>query len=365
MLPNQEMPNHTYVRVSTLPVACQTAFDWHERAGALERLVPPWENVEVRSRHGGISDGDRVEFVMRVGLIPATWLADHFDYQRGRQFCDRQLKGPFSFWVHRHGFTANSDGRCLLEDRVDYALPLGWIGHLIAARFVKNRIDRMFAYRHRVTTDDLAAHDQFHLKPTMKILISGASGLVGTQLSAFLSGGGHEVVRLVRREPVENEIRWDPVGGKLDAGALEGFDAVIHLAGENIADGRWTAAKKRRIRDSRVDTTHLLCQTLAGLQRPPKTLISASAIGYYGDRGDQDLDEDSPAGSGFLPDVCQQWEAATAPAEDAGIRVVRMRFGMVLSPRGGALQTDAFAFPPGRWRQDRFGPAVLELDFDR
>ena len=168
----------------------------------------------------------------------------------------------------------------------------------------------------------------------MKIAITGASGLIGSALRPCLQGGGHDVVALSRSGSGSS---WDPSTGKVTAGALDGVDAVVHLAGENIAGGRWNAARKRRIRDSRVEPTRRFSETLAGLAEAPKVLIAASAIGYYGDRGDAVLDETASAGSGFLPDVCQAWEAATQPARDAGIRVVNLRIGIVLTPAGGAL----------------------------
>ena len=173
----------------------------------------------------------------------------------------------------------------------------------------------------------------------MRVAITGSTGLVGSEVVTSLSAAGHEVVRLVRRAPApgENAIRWDPVRREIDAAELEGLDAVIHLAGENIASGRWTAARKAAIRDSRVNGTRFLCDALAGLARPPKVLVCASAIGYYGDRGEEVLTEESPPGAGFLADVCREWEAASAPAARKGIRVVAMRIGMALSPKGGAL----------------------------
>ena len=171
----------------------------------------------------------------------------------------------------------------------------------------------------------------------MKILVTGATGLVGSAVVPFLAGGDHEIARLGRSAPGAGDIRWDPDAGALEARALEGFDGVVHLAGENIASGRWNAAKKRRIKESRVRGTRLLAETLAGLERPPRVLVSASAVGFYGDRGDEELTESSPAGSGFLSDVCREWEAATEAAEGKGIRVVHARLGVVLSRDGGAL----------------------------
>lgn len=180
---------------------------------------------------------------------------------------------------------------------------------------------------------------------SLRIAMTGGSGLIGSSLTSLLRAAGHRVTPLVRRAPGHGEIGWDPAAGRIDAAALEGTDAVVHLAGESIADGRWTAARKRRILESRTSGTGLLAGTLARLARPPAVLASASAIGFYGDRGDQRLDEGSGPGEGFLPLVTRAWEAATSPAEEAGIRVVRTRFGIVLSADGGAL---ARMLPPFR-----------------
>jgi uncharacterized protein (TIGR01777 family) len=175
---------------------------------------------------------------------------------------------------------------------------------------------------------------------SMRIALTGASGLVGGELTRVLQSIGHEVVPLVRggSSARKDGIAWDPVRGEIDAAGLEGFDAIVHLAGETI-DGRWTAEKRRRIYDSRVSGTQLLCATLAELERKPPVLVSASAIGIYGDTEDRWVDEASPlADEGFfLAEVCRAWEAATEPARAAGIRVVNLRIGMVVSARGGAL----------------------------
>ena len=174
----------------------------------------------------------------------------------------------------------------------------------------------------------------------MNILVSGSTGLVGTALISALTAAGHEVIRLVRvksRTPSKEIIGWDPAAHYIDAAGLEGLDAIVHLAGEPIASGRWNSAKKTRIRDSRVQGTRLLCETLSHVARPPQALICASAIGYYGDRGDEVLTESSPVGRGFLAEVCRDWEAACEPARQKGVRVVNTRFGVILSTAGGAL----------------------------
>jgi uncharacterized protein (TIGR01777 family) len=173
----------------------------------------------------------------------------------------------------------------------------------------------------------------------MVVAITGSSGLVGTALVEALTADGHSVRRLVRRpvRDAQREIRWDPAAGTIDAEQLAGVDAIVHLAGENLADHRWTEATKARIRDSRILGTRLLCQTIAGLASKPSVLVSASAVGYYGDRGAEVVDESSPPGHGFLAELCREWEAETHPARDADVRVVNLRLGVVLSRHGGAL----------------------------
>ncbi len=172
----------------------------------------------------------------------------------------------------------------------------------------------------------------------MNVLLTGSSGLIGSALAPALSGDGHRVRRLRRAaSTAAGATSWNPADGAFAAGALDGIDAVVHLAGENIAGGRWTAARKARIRDSRVDGTRRLSEALAALDTPPRVLVAASAIGFYGDRGDALLDESAAPGTGFLPEVSRSWEAAAAPAREAGIRVVHLRIGVVLSPAGGAL----------------------------
>lgn len=183
----------------------------------------------------------------------------------------------------------------------------------------------------------------------MNILISGSTGMIGTALIEALKKQNHRVTRLVRspRQSSEPTVQWNPASGTLNAKDVEGFDAVVHLAGESIAASRWTEAQKARIRDSRVQGTALLSATLAKLAKPPKALVCASAIGYYGNRGDEILREDSQIGTGFLAEVCQQWEDAADPAKQKGIRVVHLRIGVVMSPKGGALAKMLLPFKMG------------------
>jgi uncharacterized protein (TIGR01777 family) len=184
---------------------------------------------------------------------------------------------------------------------------------------------------------------------SMRILLSGATGFIGTAVHEALKADGHEVVALLRRVPAEPAgpfVLWDPAASRLPSADLEALDAVVHLAGENIAGRRWNAARKEQLWSSRVATTRLLADTLAGLRRKPYSLLCASAVGFYGNRGDEILSEASAPGTGFLAELCQAWESATQPAQQAGIRVVHLRFGLVLWPSGGIL---AKILPLFRW----------------
>jgi uncharacterized protein (TIGR01777 family) len=191
----------------------------------------------------------------------------------------------------------------------------------------------------------------------MHVAVSGSSGLIGTALVSALEGSGHRVTRLVRpASPAgRSGVEWDPSAGVIDARGLEGIDAAVNLAGRSIGERRWTTSEKDLLYRSRIDSTRLLAGSLAGLADPPRVLIGASAVGYYGDRGDEHLTEDSPPGEGFFADLCRDWEAAAAPAAEAGIRVVQLRTGIVLSRRGGALGRLLAPFGPSWLSPYRWG----------
>ena len=325
----------TYERSTALPHPAGRVFAWHERPGALGRLLPPRERVETLARTGTIRDGDRVTLRVRIGPFSARWTLQHSGYRPGEAFEDRQLEGPGRSWHHRHLFRSTGESSCELTDRIEYEP--GGLSALPGSAWRRKRLERLFRFRHERLRRDLDRHAAGPAEP-LRVLVTGASGLIGGALTPFLQTGGHEVVRLVRRPPASpTEVAWDPAAGRIDADALEGFDAVIHLTGENIGAGRWTAARRRSIRASRADSTGLLCKALAGLERPPAVLVSASAVGYYGD-ADGTVDESAPAGGGFLAEVTAAWEQAAEPARAAGIRVAHARLGPVLSPAAGMLK---------------------------
>lgn len=329
----------TIIRRTRIPAPASELFAWHARPGAFERLAPPWQRVRVVEKREGLGPGSGVTFDVKVGPVPVRWIAEHRDTVPGVQFRDVQVRGPFARWEHTHRMEPAGDAASHLEDRIDYALPFGLAGALVGDATARAEIGRLLTYRHRLTVDDLAAHARRAGRPPLHVLVSGAHGLVGSALVPFLTTGGHRVTRLVRDVPRADEdaIQWDPAERRIDAPALEGIDAVVHLAGENVAGGRWTDERKTRIRESRVAGTRTLAEALAACVRRPRTFVCASAIGVYGDRDDAILTEESAPGSGFLADVCRAWEAATEPAHRAGIRVVSLRTGVVLSSAGGAL----------------------------
>jgi uncharacterized protein (TIGR01777 family) len=340
------MPSRTFE--STIAAAPEQLFAWHARPGAFERLSPPWQKIEI-DQPAPLDNGSQARLRLKKGPFWFSWLAEHRDVIPGRGFTDEQVSGPFARWVHRREFEPAATAGSLLRDRIDYSLPGGAMGRLFAERSVARDLESTFAYRHATTARDLARHGRFRDRQALRVGITGASGLVGRNLRAFLSTGGHSVVPLARDQSHAADPakpRWSPELGLLHPQSTEPYDAIVHLAGESIASGRWSRERKARIRESRINGSRNLVRTLGELERPPHTLVCASAIGFYGSRGDQLLDETSSVGEGFLAETCREWEAAALEAERLGIRVVLLRFGIILTPSGGAL---AKMLPPFRF----------------
>ncbi|MGE0214340.1 TIGR01777 family oxidoreductase [Mycolicibacterium sp.] len=306
-------------------------WDWHTRPGAMRRLVPPWQPMTVVRESVSLADGTAV-LGLPAGL---RWVARHDPtaYVEGSRFADDLVTaGPASWppriigtWRHTHTFTDSGTGT-RIHDRIESVVPAA-------------ALRSTFVYREHQLHGDLAAHRDAADAglPPLVVAMTGASGLIGSALQAFLTSGGHRVIRLVRR-PAQgpDERRWDPRAPAPDL--LGGVDAVVHLAGASIA-GRFTAAHRAAIRDSRVEPTRRLAAAAATADAGPRVFVSASAIGFYGfDCGDATLTENSGRGSGFLAGVVADWEAATRPAAEAGLRVVPVRTGIVQAAAGGTLR---------------------------
>ncbi len=319
-------------RTDAVSASAGEVYAWHERPGALERLLPPWERTRVVQRSGGLADGARTVLSVPVGPFRMRWVARHRNTVPGRQFVDEMVTGPLAHWVHLHKMLPASDTSSSLHDRVEFSPPFGPVGSL-ARPWIRRRVERLLRYRHEILRDEFA---QGMPQEPLTVAVTGATGFIGTHLVRALATAGHTVRRIVRHDPAAGDIVWHPGRGELDPRQLDGVDAVIHLAGASISR-RWTRKQKQHIRESRRTGTALLARALSRLDRKPAVLVGMSAVGYYGSQGDTVLDESAPPGDDFLAQVCQVWEASADPARDAGIRVVHPRLGIVLSPAGGAL----------------------------
>jgi uncharacterized protein (TIGR01777 family) len=331
-------PKIVFSRTTQIACPAETLFAWHERPGALERLCPPWETVRIVSASGGIRNGARVVVRQKWGPVSFRWVVEHRGYIAGREFRDAQISGPFAEWEHVHRIDPIGESTCTLTDEITYRLPGGRAGRFFGGPMVRRRLAQLFAWRHAVTKADLEQEQKLGAHPSQRVLIAGASGLVGNALIPFLTTKGYSVLRLVRRAPrSSDEVFWDPRAGELAEHAIAGVDVVINLSGENLSAGRWTAKRREEILRSRVNATQTLVNAMQRLSKRPKVFVSASAVGFYGDRHDQPVDEQSEIGRGFLPEVCSAWEDRARAAEVLGVRTVLGRFGVVLTPAGGAL----------------------------
>lgn len=346
-------PQALFEHHSTYPCSAEELYNWHSRTGALQRLLPPWQNISVIAQQGGIEPGGSVELKMHAGPFPYRFLARHTDNRPPEMFKDIQEKGPFSSWSHCHYFSDRENG-ALLYDKVEYSLPGHHFLPVFIKEHVKGELQNLFRHREELVSADIELHNRCSRAP-LKILITGASGVIGRDLLPLLTTGGHEVYTLVRRrpDPAKNEIYWDPARGILNEKELPEIDGVIHLAGEYIGLSRWTEEKKRRVIDSRIKGTTLLAKIFGTREKKPRAFLCASAIGYYGDTSDRLIDETAPHGDDFISEVCRLWEKGTEPATAAGIRTVFMRLGIGLTPQGGALQRILATSPLGCIR--RFG----------
>lgn len=354
----------TFNLQTVLPVPRDEAFAWFARDGALVRLWPPFGGSIRQEPSDGLNPGS--EAVMSVAapgalglaasalattvsspLRPeARWLARYTQLDPGWSFTDLMVSGPFRSWHHRHTFADLGQGT-VMTDVVTYDPPAP-LANRWGQALVTKELEHIFAYRGRQVVADLEFHRALNDR-RQTVAVTGASGLIGTQLCALLETGGHRVLRAVRRPVrVAEEIFWDPEAGTIDQSALEACDAVVHLAGHPIG-GRFSPENKRRILDSRRKGTALVAEALANIAGDGKvrTLVAASAIGYYGAQPHaaeraralpaQPLTEGAPAGEDFLAQVCRAWENECLVAARAGVRVVNIRTGLVLTPAGGLL----------------------------
>ncbi len=331
------MPHYT--RSGTIDSPLEDVARWHFQSSALPRLVPAWSGVDVLQIPPRLEDGAIV--TLRVPVPPIgrrKWVSRIEAVEPGVSFVDDQVSGPFKTWRHEHRLSQDGSGRCRLTDSLEFQLPHPPPIRNIGARVVERALVKTFGWRHRRTSQDVA-----RLRETewirRKVLLTGASGLVGSSLRTLLDVAGCEVVRLVRRAPdlSRGEFHWDPATGDIDLRAFDGVDVVVNLSGAGIADKRWTSDRKKIIRESRIDSTGLLASAIAGLDGKKPAFICASATGLYGDRPDGRCGEDASPGESFLARTCVEWESAADPARQAGARVAHLRIGVVVACAGGAV----------------------------
>jgi uncharacterized protein len=318
----------------SLKMAAREVFNWFFLPGSLERVAFPSKKVKLLSKEGNPEEeGFRYTFLIRIHFLWKRWILQRKTDLTSNKLVEEQLKGPFLKWRRTTAIKALTPTSCELLEEISYTLPFSF-----CKKKVKRELTHWCGWKSRLIEQDLLCYERYP-KRSLRILVSGTSGLVGKSLVPFLQNAGHSVVCLVRRQGdlSEDVICWNPLTGDIDKEQFEGFDAVIHLAGDNVASGMWTKQKKERIFLSRCRDTWLLSHVLVRLYQPPKLVICASAVGYYGNRADELLTESSAKGQGFFSEVCARWEAATQVIENRGSRVVHTRFGPILAASGGVL----------------------------
>lgn len=330
----------------------ETVVDWHRRPGALTRFSPHWAMRVVEETPDPYLKGSisrmRICVPGSYGKVTLGWTACHEPLEGEEGFADWMVSGPMGSWRHEHRFEELDDGQSIIDDRVSYELPGPSLVDKYAPAFLtEDHLRKVFAARGTRVAADLAFHARYPVSPK-RILIAGATGMIGTQVAALLSSGGHEVRRLVRSSPRGSDATWDPGAHKLDPRDVAWADVVIHLGGASIARP-FTASAKKAITDSRVGSTRLLARTICDLPQAdrPEAFITASGINYYGFDEEDTKTEGSASGEGFLGRVCRAWEAAAQPVTEAGVRHCAIRTGIVLSTIGGALSAQIPLFAIG------------------
>ncbi len=320
-------------------------YGWHLRKRVVERCIPPSEKVDFISSEGR-PDKPGSKISVRLKILNFFWIKlvlQHDAHKDNESFSRHQTEGFFDTYETETVIKPQSLHTSEVIDRFEFTHCFPRFLNPLINRYLKRRIGKLLSYKHELIDHDIGMIQKYPFEKPFKILISGSHGLIGKNLAYLMEFMGHDVWHLSRKnskEVRENKtVIWNPRTGECNLFELEGFDVVIHLAGENIGKGWWTKRKKERVFESRVKGTELLVEMIKKLSNPPQIFISASAVGYYGNCGSKLVNEESGPGKGlFLSEVCQHWERAGKDLEERGIRVAYARFGMVLSSQGGALK---------------------------
>lgn len=310
-----------------LPVSVSEAFAWHTYPGAFERQIPPWTKIKILEKNGTIHDGDTIKIQYSFSFFSFLMKMKHQNYLEDKYFESVQQEGPFKSFIHRRSFDAVDQYTSKITDTISFESSYKFWTKFLGHAFLADEIENFFSYGQRTVLNDLKLHSKYS-KRKLKIMVTGSSGFVGRELVAFLTSGGHTVL------PIKHDTYVQQLKN------AEGFDAIIHLAGENIASQKWTDERKKILLESRVEFTKQLLAELKKLKLPPKIFISASGIGIFDKCKTEDgiCDETSPIGEGFLSQLAAQWEASANEAQALNMRVVNLRFGAILSSSGGMLK---------------------------
>ncbi|MCB1073075.1 MAG: TIGR01777 family oxidoreductase [Chlamydiia bacterium] len=320
----------------------EEVFGWHLKDRMLERCIPPYESISILNSEGRPNViGSKIAFRAKfLGLFSTTVNLEYTEFVPDESFTIIAKDGRLKELKYKTAITPQSEHTSEIIDSFAFSHNFPRIFNPLINRILQKRLFRIVNYKHEMIDHDIGMLRKYPFERPLKVLVSGSHGLIGKNLAYFLEFAGHDVWHLSRfGSKEEKTLIWDPKTGECDSRQFEGFDVVVHLAGENIGEGRWTKKKKERVLKSRSKGTENLVQIFKGLKNPPKAFISASAVGYYGNRGAEVVDETSGPGKGlFISQVCEEWERASRELEEKGVRVVHTRFGMVLSSAGGALK---------------------------
>lgn len=324
---------------SEVDISPELLFAWHEQMGAFRRLIPPWSDIRV-IRYDGLYGGSKATIRLRLGPVRIPFTSEIREVSPARGFRDVQVRGPFRRWEHEHLISSSPERKAHLTDRILVEYPAALASSGTVTRRIESEIRRAFAYRHTVTANDLSRIRQYTYTQPLRTAVSG-SGFIADALAHFLDAAGHEVIRIARRRPTAPEIVHFDVrsGAIVPAAALEGLDALVHLAGEPMSSGSIRFTSLDRMRTHLVDETRLLSQAISRLDRPPRAFLSASTTGIYGNRPRETLDERSDVGSDdVFAAFGHVWEVATEPIARRNTRLVHLRLSTVVSPLNPMLR---------------------------
>lgn len=332
--------NETLIFKTVVEATCEEVYAYYEKEEAINRLFPPCEKMVSLNKPHGLDVGG----VVHLNMGYEDWIVRHTLCNKPYGYEDEQVIGPFFSFKHKHLFNKVSETQTEIIDQMEYVLSKEFLKRLIFKRIFKKNTEKMFVYRHKIMQEDFKQFNLSKRKP-LKILISGASGFIGSQISMILGLFGDEVFKLVRTPSEEpRDIYWNPTEQKIDENLLEGFDVVIHLSGKSITEA-WTKKNKKLIYESRVNSTKWLAHILNRRKSPPKVFLCASGCGFYGNRQDEELDENASKGEGFLAQIVEDWEKSAQ--EFTKGRVVCLRFGVVIGLQSGVLKKLLMPFKIG------------------